>query len=238
MGRAEHVSSDEAVSLGPMRPTETLSDKTTELLRERILSGDFSLGERLVEASLARQLGISRGPVRDAIKQLRAEGIVREEPRRGAFVADFTDDDIREIYELRAAIEVWSVRLIVRRRDLAALEELRGILDRLEQAAKDDDHGQFANLDQLFHESLCQLSGNGRLYRVFVSHAAVLGMLLRHEVQVVYSSVGSHWREHKELFEAIQSLDVARAEEACKEHLDIAMERLIRVRRSARTAGA
>lgn len=88
-------------NFAPLRRAETLSDRTTELLRERILAGDFGLGERLVEARIARQLQISRGPVREALRQLRAEGLVREEPRRGSFVADLTIDDIREIYDLR-----------------------------------------------------------------------------------------------------------------------------------------
>jgi GntR family transcriptional regulator of gluconate operon len=92
-------------NLAPLRRAETLSDMTTELLRERILAGDFNLGERLVEARIARRLQISRGPVREALRQLRAEGLVREEPRRGVFVVDLTVDDVREIYELRAAIE-------------------------------------------------------------------------------------------------------------------------------------
>src|SRR5919206_3191005 len=110
-------------SLTPLRQAETLSDRTTELLRERILAGDFALGERLVEAKIARQLQISRGPVREALRQLRAEGLVREEPRRGVFVVDLTVDDVREIYELRAAIEGRAARLVILARNFAALDQ-------------------------------------------------------------------------------------------------------------------
>ena len=220
-----------AWNFAPLRRAETLSDRTTELLRERILAGDFGLGERLVEARIARQLQISRGPVREALRQLRAEGLVREEPRRGSFVADLTIDDIREIYDLRAAIEARAARgIITNRGAAAAVDELRGILGRLRQAT-DDDREMFAQLDLSFHERLCLLSGNGRLHRVFVSYAAVLGVLLKFEVSKYYESLEPLWHEHEALFEAIESLDVGRAEEACNEHLERAEERLVELRR-------
>jgi DNA-binding GntR family transcriptional regulator len=217
-------------SLAPLRRAETLSDRTTELLRERILAGDFGLGERLVEAKIARQLQISRGPVREALKQLRAEGLVREEPRRGVFVVDLTVEDVKEIYELRAAIEGRAARLIIARRDFGALEELRGILRRLEQAAGASDRDLFTRLDLSLHEKLCLLSGNGRLHRVFVSYASVLGLLFKFELNRIYTSQASLedlYKEHLELFEEIESLDARRAEEACDEHLKRASERLI-----------
>jgi GntR family transcriptional regulator of gluconate operon len=217
-------------TLEPLRPGKTLSHMTAELLRERILAGDFAMGERLVEASIAKQLSISRGPVREAFKQLRAEGLVREKPRHGTFVADLDTDDIGEIYDLRAAIEARAARIIISNQDAAALDELRGIKERLRQATADDDRNLFARLDLLFHERLCLLSGNSRLHRVFTDYAAVLGMLLRYEVNRFYESLEGLWHEHEALFEAIVSLSVERAEEACNEHLEHAKERLIELR--------
>ncbi len=126
-------------TLEPLRPAETLSHRTTDVLRERILAGEFAMGERLVEASIARQLQISRGPVREALRQLRAEGLVREEPRRGAFVADLTIDDIREIYDLRAAIEarflatLEPMELLVPFQDGGTLSELHELAGELER---------------------------------------------------------------------------------------------------------
>jgi DNA-binding GntR family transcriptional regulator len=220
-------------TLEPLRPSETLSHRTTDVLRERILAGEFAMGERLVEASIARQLSISRGPVREALRQLRAEGLVREEPRRGSFVAELTIDDIREIYDLRAAIEARAARGIITNRaaTAAAFDELRGVLGRLRQATDDDNREMFAQLDLSFHERLCLLSGNGRLHRVFVSYATVLGVLLRFEVSKYYQSLEPLWHEHEALFEALESLDVGRAEEACNEHLERAKERLVELRR-------
>src|SRR5919202_6810584 len=144
MKEAKDINAGGNGNLKPLRRAATLSDRTTELLRQRILAGDFGLGERLVEARIARQLQISRGPVREALRQLRAEGLVREEPRRGVFVVDLTVDDVREIYELRAAIEGRAARLVILARNFAALDQLRDILRQLKQAADDDDRGRFA----------------------------------------------------------------------------------------------
>lgn len=220
-------SSGSATNLRPLPHADTLSDRATELLRESIIAGDFQMGERLVEASIARQLQISRGPVREALKQLRAEGLVREEPRRGSFVVTLTVDDIKEIYDLRAAIEARAARLIITNGDTEAIDELRDILRRLRQATEDGDRQLFARLDLSFHENMCLLSGNRRLHRVFVSYASVLGMLFRLEVDKIYASLDYLLKEHETLFEAIASLDVRRAEEACNDHFDRARERLI-----------
>ncbi len=225
----------------PLEQVGTLAGRTTELLRERILAGDYGLGERLVESRMAQQLRISRGPVREALKQLRAEGLVREEPRRGFFVVDLTVEDVREIYELRAAIEGRAARRIILDRDLAALEELGVVLRRLRRAADENDRASFTRLDLSFHEKLCLLSGNSRLHRVFVGYAAVLGLLFRLEVDRIYTSQASLeelWNEHRVLFEAIGSTDPRLAEEACDEHLDRARERLIEeLGRSLRPGG-
>lgn len=230
MARSDGGNPDNAANLAPLRQAETLSDRTAELLRERILAGDFGMGERLVEASIARQLRISRGPVREALTRLRAEGLVREEPRRGSFVVDLTVDDVREIYELRAAIEARAARLIIEGRNLGALDELRGVLGELKRAADEGDRNLFRRLDLSFHERLCLLSGNGRLHRVFVGYASVLGLLFKFELTKIYttqSSLEELYAEHEELFGAIESLEVRRAEEACNDHLDRARERLI-----------
>jgi GntR family transcriptional regulator, gluconate operon transcriptional repressor len=230
MTRSGGTDAGGATDLGPLRQVETLSERTAEVLRERILAGDFGMGERLVEASIARQLRISRGPVREALTQLRAEGLVREEPRRGSFVVDLTVEDVKEIYELRAAIEARAARLIIEDRNLEALEELREVLRRLRQAADGGDRDLFRRLDLYFHERLCLLSGNGRLHRVFVGYASVLGLLFRFELTRIYTTQASLqdlYAEHEELFAAIESLDVQKAEEACNDHLDHACKRLI-----------
>src|SRR6188472_193602 len=186
-----------AETLTPLRPPDTLAQSTADLLRERLLGGGFTPGERLVEAEIARQLGISRGPVREALAKLRAEGLVYDEPRRGSFVAELTDDDVREIYELRAALEMQAVRLLI---------------------ARGDDQA-FARQDALLHDELCRLSGNGRLHRAFTQQAELLNTLLRLEVTTQYGSLDDLLEQHEHLYAEVASRDEARAQTACDEHM-------------------
>jgi DNA-binding GntR family transcriptional regulator len=183
-----------------------------------------------VEAAIARQLGISRGPVREALAKLREEGLVRDEPRRGWFVADLTPEDIAEIYEVRSAIESRAARLIATRRDDGAFARLESLVEELRAAAADDDRARFADLDFELHENLTRLSRNRRLHRVFLTHAGVLRTLLRLEITTQYESLDGILAEHEQLLGEILSRDGARAEAACELHLEQARERVIRMR--------
>jgi len=102
--------------LAPLETPRSLAGDAADRIRESILSGGFRPGEHLVEARIAQQLNVSRGPVREAFKLLRAEGLVEEEPRRGTFVVRLEADDVREIYQLRAAIEGQAARLLTESR--------------------------------------------------------------------------------------------------------------------------
>lgn len=143
----------------------TLAERSAELIRERILAGDFASGDRLVEAKIAEQLGISRGPLREALKQLASEGLVREEPRRGTFVATPTADDVRDVYDLRAAIEGRAARLVIGNGDPASLETLRRAVDGFGAAAEAGDLQKLVRADYEFHETLCRVSGKSQAPR-------------------------------------------------------------------------
>jgi GntR family transcriptional regulator of gluconate operon len=213
--------------LAPLEEVETLSTRTTEVLRGKILEGEFELGEHLVEATIARRLGISRGPVRDALKQLRAEGLVHERPNRGSFVVDLSPDDISEIYELRAAIEARSARLVIASGGERARAMLELAFGEMQSAAKADDWERFSRSDLALHETLCKASGNERLHRVFVSQAAVLGILLRLERRRASVDLPQMLAEHDRLLAAILSGDPEQAAHACDEHLTKACKRVL-----------
>jgi DNA-binding GntR family transcriptional regulator len=213
-----------------LRPltSPTLAERAADLIRERILAGDFASGDRLVEARIAEQLGISRGPLREALKQLAAEGLVREEPRRGAFVATPTAADVRDAYDLRAAIEGRAARLVISNGDPAAIEALRRAVDRIGVAADAGDLQRLVRSDYEFHEALCRVSGNRRLHEVFVRNASALRILLRLEEERFYRSFDEVWDQHRELLAAIEAGDALRAEAMFTEHLESARDRLLR----------
>src|SRR5438477_9433205 len=104
--------STETTPLQPLEVSRSLAEDAADRIREQILGGGFRQGEHLVESRIAQQLNVSRGPVREAFKLLRAEGLLEEEPRRGTFVVRLSSSDVSEIYGLRAAIEGRAARLI------------------------------------------------------------------------------------------------------------------------------
>jgi GntR family transcriptional regulator of gluconate operon len=224
--------------LPPLADPTPLSDSTAELLREKILNGDFSPGQRLNEAAMARQLGISRGPIREALARLRAEGLVYDEPRRGSFVAALTPDDVREIYELRCALETYAVGMISESGDEAAVSRLREIAGQMRSAAEAADQSEFARLDMLFHSDLCRLTGNRRLHQAFEQHSGLLATLLRLEVTTQYESLDGLLAGHEGMVEDIASGDVARARASCERHLEHAIGKVIGMLEHTRFAEA
>jgi DNA-binding GntR family transcriptional regulator len=205
----------------------TLAEQIVELIRNRIWSGEFASGQRLVETHLAGDLGVSRGPIREALKQLAAEGLVREEPRRGTFVTAPTLDDVRDLYDLRVAIEARAARLIIERKDPADLKRLRSALDELHEAVRRADLSLLARADYAFHEAICGASGNRRLLEVFVRNASVMRLLVHLEEGQYYMSFEDVEHQHEELLESIEAADAARTDALVAEHLEGARDRLM-----------
>lgn len=145
---------------------EILRDKIFEILKGWILDGTLKPGERVVESVLAARLKVSRAPFREALWLLARHGLVTLRAHQGAFVAELSEKDIREIFEIREALEVHCARKI--RRSLAPEKEsrLRETLSRLEDAARRRDMKGFSEADLAFHVSLAELAGNGRIEEI------------------------------------------------------------------------
>jgi GntR family transcriptional regulator, gluconate operon transcriptional repressor len=213
------------VELDPLdHEVPTLGERVAETLRERIVIGAFPPGTRLVEAEIARQLRISRGPVREAMAMLRAEGLVRDEPRRGSYVAALTPEDISEIHDLRAALEGYAARGIVVRQDQEALARLRQIYEEMAVQARAGDRAGYAHRVMTFHAEICRLSGNSRLYQTWMSLSWVLGAMLRLEIATGEEPLESLLAEHEELLTEIEAGDPERAWLACQRHMQRATD--------------
>jgi DNA-binding GntR family transcriptional regulator len=165
--------------------------------------------------------------VREALKQLREEGLVREEPRRGAFVAGLTIQDLRDIYDLRAALEIRAVTLIIRNSDSAVLDALRRALGRIEAAAASADLAELAKSDYEFHETVTRMSGNPRLHDAFVRNASALRSLLQLEADRFYESFEVIWAQHRDLLDALIAGDSDRAVALFTQHIEEARDRLM-----------
>ncbi len=227
-GRDDVVTRSDGVDLPDLSPLvvpRKLAEDAAAVLREQILTGGLRRGTHLVEAKLASRLGVSRGTIREAFKALVADGLIEEEPRRGAFVVTLSADDVREIYEVRAAVEGCAARVLARRADPEAIAELVAVVAEIRAAARSGDLPAVRRADLRFHERLCALSGNGRLHEIFIRYVPAIQTLL-HFDQVPYASLDASADEHRVLLDAIESRDVALSSRLLEAHVVEAGERV------------
>lgn len=144
-----------------------LSDQVYQMLRQRIVSGDLVPGQRLVESDIARQLGTSQAPAREAIKRLAHEGLVSSLPHRGNYVAEVSAEQATEVREVRVALEELAARRACARIQPRTLLMLEESVDRMREAARQGDIGGFREADVTFHRDVCAASGNGFLVRLW-----------------------------------------------------------------------
>lgn len=182
-----------------------LTALVTRRLRERIVyAEDARPGRRLVEAQLSEELGVSRIPVREALRQLAMEGIVTIEPRRGATVAAYTEAQKWELTEVRAALEAATAKLAARRRNAGDIAELETIVDEAGRLMTAAEAGVPLEHNSRFHEALGRASGNLLLREINVSlHQRTLLLFGAHCV----ARAGQIWREHTEILRAVSCGD-------------------------------
>ena len=129
-----------------------LRDVVFNTLRRAILRGELKPGERLMEIQLANKLGVSRTPIREAIRKLELEGLVLMIPRRGAEVAEITEKNLRDVLEVRCALEELAVQLACDRMDEEGLSRLKDAAEKFLEVLDSDDITQIAQADVLFHD--------------------------------------------------------------------------------------
>jgi DNA-binding GntR family transcriptional regulator len=202
---------------GEQLETYSLVELAVERLRRDILSGRTDPGERLVEEQLTKRLGISRAPLREAMRLLAQQGLVEHIPRRGARVATLSDDDVRELYEVRDVLERHAVAAIKADADLTAL---RAALEVMRRATDADDRLELANAHRRFHVEVVRLGGNHQLAALYESILVriqlYMAVNMRREAEVARAEDGV--LRHERLLAAVAEGDVARIREALSGH--------------------
>jgi GntR family transcriptional regulator of gluconate operon len=211
--------------LGPIDLGRSLAENAADRIREQVLVGGYSPGQHLVEAKIAEELQISRGPVREAFKVLRAEGLLTEEPRRGTFVVSITPQDVRDIYGLRAAVEGAAARRLCHDSGPEVLARLEEAAEAIDLAATTGDLPAVAGADLAFHETLCELSGNARLLETFRRYVPMIRGLLRLDERML-PSIEQVADQHRPMVAAIRRGDEAEAVRLVTEHCEEAGELL------------
>lgn len=194
-------------SLEPVE-RETTPSIIADRIREAIIDGAFPPAMQLSEVGLAERLGVSRGPVREAMQRLIQEGLLRNERHRGVFVIELGPDDVDDIYRARGAIERTAVALLLERSDEVAFAALETQLAAMERAAQTGKWSALADLDLRFHESLVAATGSKRLVRMFRTLLAETRMCVM-GLEAGYPVWADLVNEHRAIVEAMRRGDEA-----------------------------
>ena len=203
--------------------TRSLSSVLEGEIERLILSGEIAPGRKINENQLAVRFGTSRGPIREALRTLEGAGLVETIPNRGAFVRSMSVDEVREIYEVRAALFALAGRLVAERAVPATVEALDGFIQRMEQAAQAHDFESYYPLNLAFHA--CGNATLARQYRTFVQRLT----LFRARSLVQGGGLNVSNREHREMVEAIRARDPEWAHQAHWRHVANSRNRLLAV---------
>ncbi|MER5915273.1 GntR family transcriptional regulator [Streptomyces sp. NPDC001982] len=208
----------------PVLSRALLREQAVEVIRNMVVSGALASGDRINEVELAGRLGISRGPLREAIQRLSSEGVIELRQNRGAYVRAITPEDVRHMYEARELIEVRAAELAAEHASEADIVALRETLDGV-RAALQNDAGASYPQEADVHDLVLSLSGNRYLQQV--------GVDLQNRVRVARAKSGSSpgrareaLAEHHEIVEAIAGRDGERAATAMANHLRNSLQHL------------
>lgn len=196
-----------------------LRDVVFQTLRTAILKGELRPGERLMELQLAEKLGVSRTPIREAIRMLEREGLAVTIPRRGAEVAHMTQKDMEDVLQIRSALEQLAVTLACRNITVSEMQELRIAMEQFVLQTKTADLAQIAKADVNFHDILYRASDNPKLIAMLNN---LREQMYRYRVEYLKQpeNYPRLMEEHRKLYEALKDKDLERAMQCTKEHLD------------------
>jgi DNA-binding GntR family transcriptional regulator len=210
----------ESIRVRPLGDHLSLRERIVEHLRDAILTGDLPAKTRLREPELAQRLAVSRTPLREAIRQLEAEGLVASLPRLGTFVTDLTPQDLEETYAIRAILEGLAARQAAEHADRAEAASLRALLDEL--GHKTANYRVYHEAAGRFHDAIFVLSGNKRL-RVMYETLTRQVARLRTLSLAVGKRPETSLREHRRIADAILRGKGAEAERLMRAHVEGAL---------------
>jgi DNA-binding GntR family transcriptional regulator len=208
---------DEAEPIRPVERPVPLRQSVYEALVELVVEGRLRPGQHLVETELARQLGVSRQPVREALHRLEAEGWVDMRPNQGAFVHVPTDEEVDQLLDARELLEVETARLAAQAATADDLARLRLICREGEAVVEAGDTGRFVTVNNQFHAELARVAGNA----VLAELAEIVGRRVRWYYRQVAPMRGHEsCAEHRDMVEALEAGDRERASSIARKHTE------------------
>jgi DNA-binding GntR family transcriptional regulator len=208
------------VSDAPRLENRTLRERVFEHLREEILTDALPAGTELHEVGLAQSLGVSRGPLREALGRLAAEGLVTITPRRGAVVTKLSRQEFVEAYQVREALESLAIRLAVPRLSDEDRRMLHDLSEEMVRLADAGDAQGFFEVNRRFHQLIVGASGNERLQEMHRLLIAQMARLLARSQQL-RGGLQQSIAEHRAILEAVDAGDAERAARLMEEHIEV-----------------
>lgn len=200
-----------------------LRDVVFNTLRQAILRGELKPGERLMEIQLANKLGVSRTPIREAIRKLELEGLVLMIPRKGAEVAEITEKSLRDVLEVRRALEELAVELVCEKITDEQIQDLKGAAEDFKASLKERDITRIAEADVKFHDVIYIATDNQKLIQLLNN---LREQMYRYRVEYLKRS-DFHQQlidEHEEIIETIENGQKERAVQVVCQHVDNQVE--------------
>ncbi len=202
----------------------SLTDEIVDIIRDRILKGEYRIGEKIKENQIATEFKVSRTPIREAFKQLENEGLIDYVPNRGCFAKGFTRQDIEDIYAVRKALELMAVEWAVSRissEQIAALQEQSELME-FYTARKDSD--KVLELNSAYHNIIYDAAGSRFMAQILRSYKEYIEQT-RKVILYEQTYLEEILQEHKKVLDAIIARDVEGAKKAMGEHLEMSQRR-------------
>lgn len=196
-------------------PQRALYEDVAELLRQRIFRGELAPGSWIDELKLAEEFGISRTPLREALKVLATEGLITMKVRRGAYVTEVSTQDLHDVYHLLSLLESDAAGVVAQRATPAELKELQALHDELEHASAD--RGRFFAINERFHMRLLEIANN-RWRDQLVADLRKVMKLNRHHSLLKAGRIAESLEEHRALMRALALRDAEGATRRMQEH--------------------
>jgi len=225
------------VTLEPVQTREysPIREEVFNMLRDAILSGKLRPGDRLVERELAEQLGVSRTPVREALRKLELENLVTHIPRRGVVVSEISRNDVIEIFNIRSCLEGLAANMAAQKISDDNVDHLRKCVEEMEIAAANGNREELNGLHNHFNQKILDIAGSPRLTQMINSLSDYISRFTKTGYAIPGRPSAAN-KEHEELVDALAEGNSQRAEEIAELHIKNSMSVVLRQYEKAKIA--
>jgi len=206
---------------------ELLSKKVYRILKERIIKGNLKPGEKILEVNIAKQLGVSRTPVREALRELAAEGFFAMEPNLGMIVIDFSIEDLQEVLKIRKLLEGFATSIAAKKINKEEIKKLEKIIKKMSISISKNDVLVYSDLNAEFHNLIFNICGNKQLIKIYDNlsnseHRFRIRSLRNNPERLKYSL-----KEHQKILEALKRKDSEQAYKLSQKHIENILENIL-----------